>query len=593
MELVYLWVESYKNIKKQGFNFSPRFRCSYDETTKELEVIDKEETKEPYLKDFFGENINITAIVGENGSGKTNILESLLIDFMSKDNKLYHVLSIFYNNKDNKIFYKELGVNVKIDKSYLYKKITNIADTGIFTFHYNYGIDCFFYNDNNLNFDKLYHKNDDYKTPILLQPNKGRNTIDIPNIDYLATRDILNFNIHKKISFDFIDKFFTPTKCKLKHKIENVYKMRASWKLKEENLLEELKCLSYHYIITKTLKKEENCKSEIVKDKEFKEQLKTIIDNKVETTYPLIEMIKKKKFDNLFDTSLHYKTEKIRQTFLFLEYLDTLKDFDRSLLEEQMLVINEHKELLKNLAPWIQIEFFNEKEISFYSLSYGQKFLVKFIYSLLNQLYNLSSHKEYTNIVLLLDEVELGLHPNWQKEYLSILIKILNTKIEGFSFKYNILCSTHSPFILSDIPKENIIFLEKGKQVYPFENGQTFGANIHTLLSHGFFMKDGLIGEFAKEKIQSIITYHEEILKKELTNKENKKQRDEEKENYEKEHKSNFWQIQSIIGDDYLKQVVKNHLIEIEKKVLGNKKAKQEEIDRLQKQIDCLKIQNA
>jgi len=26
MELVYLWVEKYKNIEKQGFNFLPRFK---------------------------------------------------------------------------------------------------------------------------------------------------------------------------------------------------------------------------------------------------------------------------------------------------------------------------------------------------------------------------------------------------------------------------------------------------------------------------------------------------------------------------------------------------------------------------------------
>ena len=78
--------------------------------------------------------------------------------------------------------------------------------------------------------------------------------------------------------------------------------------------------------------------------------------------------------------------------------------------------------------------------------------------------------------------------------------------------KYHLIFATHSPFIISDLPKENIIFLEKGKQVYPFEDGkQTFGANIHTLLSHGFFMKDGLMGEFAKDKIKSIINYHEEI----------------------------------------------------------------------------------
>jgi len=53
MELVYLWVEDYKNIKKQGFNFSPRFRCEYNEDTKELNIVDKEKTGEFYPKNFF------------------------------------------------------------------------------------------------------------------------------------------------------------------------------------------------------------------------------------------------------------------------------------------------------------------------------------------------------------------------------------------------------------------------------------------------------------------------------------------------------------------------------------------------------------
>ena len=36
MELVYLWVEEYKNIIGQGFNFSPRFKFDYNEKTNEL-----------------------------------------------------------------------------------------------------------------------------------------------------------------------------------------------------------------------------------------------------------------------------------------------------------------------------------------------------------------------------------------------------------------------------------------------------------------------------------------------------------------------------------------------------------------------------
>ena len=31
MELVYLWVEDYKKIHKQGFNFSPRFECTFND----------------------------------------------------------------------------------------------------------------------------------------------------------------------------------------------------------------------------------------------------------------------------------------------------------------------------------------------------------------------------------------------------------------------------------------------------------------------------------------------------------------------------------------------------------------------------------
>ena len=45
MELVYLWVEEYKNIKNQGFNFSPRFEFHYDKDSKKLkQVKDKSRT---------------------------------------------------------------------------------------------------------------------------------------------------------------------------------------------------------------------------------------------------------------------------------------------------------------------------------------------------------------------------------------------------------------------------------------------------------------------------------------------------------------------------------------------------------------------
>ena len=71
MELIYLYIEDYKNIKNQGFNFSSKFTCKYDEVKKTLQIDENNN----HIENFFGENINITAIVGENGSGKSSVLE--------------------------------------------------------------------------------------------------------------------------------------------------------------------------------------------------------------------------------------------------------------------------------------------------------------------------------------------------------------------------------------------------------------------------------------------------------------------------------------------------------------------------------------
>ena len=72
MELIYLWVEEYKNIHKQGFNFSGRYRCEYDDVKNELTI----KKNEGYVH-IFPDNINVTAIVGENGAGKSSIVEWL------------------------------------------------------------------------------------------------------------------------------------------------------------------------------------------------------------------------------------------------------------------------------------------------------------------------------------------------------------------------------------------------------------------------------------------------------------------------------------------------------------------------------------
>jgi hypothetical protein len=119
--------------------------------------------------------------------------------------------------------------------------------------------------------------------------------------------------------------------------------------------------------------------------------------------------------------------------------------------------------------------------------------------------------------VMFFDEIELSFHPDWQKRLLGNLLYLYRKVSDSRDNDLNIhmLFSSHSPFLLSDIPKQNIIFLdtnEEGKckvlkHDEVMEKQQTFGANIHTLLSNSFFMSDGLMGEFAKGKIENVIEF--------------------------------------------------------------------------------------
>ncbi len=76
-ELIYLWINKEKNncFNKMGFNFSPQFDVSFDYDSRKLDVI-KLDTVNVFEKDNL---MNLTAIVGENGTGKTTLLHYLNI----------------------------------------------------------------------------------------------------------------------------------------------------------------------------------------------------------------------------------------------------------------------------------------------------------------------------------------------------------------------------------------------------------------------------------------------------------------------------------------------------------------------------------
>jgi predicted ATP-binding protein involved in virulence len=626
MELIFLWIEEYKNIKKQGFNFSPRFRCEfkdeYDEHGKlkencKLVICDKEDEKckenneckefcnEPYIKDFFEENINVTAIVGKNGSGKSSLLELLMkitngfiqlnikcFFIYQKINQLYIVynLKFFPNNnwydpcqysnftgEDESINWLNYS-NTRKDaqlKKYIERQSSfnqpgfNIIDKQVHVYN---------------RYPMLLEKIKDKYLFTKFQLQMGLKSSSIDNKD-LQGNPILRDN-EIEICEKIITKIYGGNQL-LKRISYGSKPLSRENQLAYNSFLFTVYFYQYHLnsidnrgqlqrsfteYITSILKTESNGLDLV---SEILDSFKQVLEQNNELSY-LVDLYEENLRELIFIKDnideFKYKNDK----YIWEVDLSNRKEIDKIIQHTKTITGISAEDV--HMADCISYNFVNsEKNIDYNNLSDGEKEILNISIDYIHHL----AIKHDRNVLFLVDEIDNSLHPIWKREILYILIKIFQGFLEyHHQTKLHIILTTHAPFILSDLPKQNIIFLKDGKQVKGTEKKETFGANIHTLLSDSFFMEDGLMGEFAMSKINEIIDFHKIV--------EQKKHKECLKKIYEK-RKAIFWNTQKIIGEDYLKQVVKNHLVEIEKILLGKDKAKEEEIKRTKAYLKSLK----
>jgi len=157
----------------------------------------------------------------------------------------------------------------------------------------------------------------------------------------------------------------------------------------------------------------------------------------------------------------------------------------------------------------------NSKQSNFETLSSGEQQLIHAVQSVLYHIRNIQSvhysaveRAKYQAINIVFDEIELYFHPDFQRKFISGFLKALENMYFGNRTginSINILFLTHSPFILSDIPANNILRLGTETEKVDQIESRTFAANIHDLLGNKFFLSDSLMGEFAEKKIEELI----------------------------------------------------------------------------------------
>lgn len=501
-------------------------------------------------------NINMSAIVGKNGSGKSTIVELMYITLFN----LSVISEVLYNEESRRflsakdrvdeirveLFYHLEGhyylLHLDDDKIKHYK-----SKDGDFTKSINDDINWkeFFYTtavnyshyalnsmDLGLWIKNIFHKNDAYQTPIVVNPMRTDGNVDINRENYLVRSRLLanvlseNNNLRelaKGKTVNFLK--FTIDDKKINNKKFNfsetygaavlplVYEKYLSNSNVDENLL--LNIYAIEYIIRKI---DSICK----KYKQYKKFRKGFREKNVEDIRNYITALQRDK---------SHITFKLRQAVYFLlygscieeDFLDSLEPIDKLANMIQSIRDKSQLDLIEIIPPsFFKCNiYFDSETNTFDKLSSGEKQSIYAITSLTYHLFNLDSVQEtytikakvnetivlYRNINIIFDEIELYYHPDLQRVFIYDLIEsIKRIKLRKIT-DINCIFVTHSPFILSDIPHHNILFLDTDGTPSRDLNVKTFGANIHDLLKHSFFLEQGSMGEFAKHKINDTIRW--------------------------------------------------------------------------------------
>lgn len=510
MELVYIWVKEYKMFKSRGFVLNNNFYFQF--TPKEEKngilsgsLITQKKSKKSF--NIFGDRItNLTALIGQNGSGKTSTLE-MIINRINNNDQMFIVL---YSENNyiilgNLIEIEEFEV-IKLSKIYEYVNIvyyTNIYSDKT----YNKGIQNVSLNARLSGQFKTYDRRGDISNAILfMEKYKGKSEIysifKIPKELHFILKDYDKYLKHFNENFDLRN---------IEIDAVRFFAWRISQYIIESTIDGNLNSQHRKFYDYNGIDPKEKARFDLERfaylgqNGGLLDGLLKFID-KIES-YKISNNKNRNDYyyHNLSDESLNYIKKNypiIINNLLFHPLLMEKFNYPecKIILEldnEKMKSIQEVITLIKEL----QFPGSNKDPLNYFcdlkwnDLSSGEKAILNQFSSL-----DLALSKSKFNLILI-DEGEVGFHPEWQRRYINILISFLRAcEIHDTQ----IILTSHSPFLLSDIPNENIVFLtEKGYQ----ENIkiQTFAQNIHTILYDSFFLKGGTIGEFAKEFIINLV----------------------------------------------------------------------------------------
>ncbi|MDD2357018.1 MAG: AAA family ATPase [Thiovulaceae bacterium] len=550
MKVCYIWIEKYRNFNNFSLNLSSTMKFNYDYQLNTL-IAKEHDYKLP--NDFFGKNIaEITGIIGKNGAGKSNAIElvckilkgaktSLKTNFLfivEESNSLKCYCSLNETdvpNSDFPISFEVYSGNMDNMKVVYFSNVFDERKN-------NFSQDISDISVNNLswrNFSSRKNMLTSFQKQIKLINTKifGLLNIETPNkIQFTIKVWRNNFNSSMQRSI-YLENY------EIIHKFRRFFRDR----MRDASIHNKFVYLIIYGFFMDTMQHH-------FRYNQFKNENQDVL-NFIES---LLNIRSTEEVSHKIIAFLDSESQKLSRNEQSIFDISSHKDTSLEIISQQVNLLIELKESFKKYDLEYDTEGARDKSLEYFVFDYGSHSIKPFLNKMvdlfedsnifdINWLGISSGHKAYLNLfaslyqelrytkqenlLLCIDEGDLYLHPKWQIEFFYKLLQVLPQIYNG---NVQLILTSHSPFLLSDLPNSNITILDNGKSINGLDlRINTFGGNLYELYSEPFFLEDKRTSEFAFHKIKDLIYKVES-------------------DNLTREDKKEIRIINSIIGDEII-----------------------------------------